>query len=384
MQLISDYYFLSFIATQTAFFLGFFVIKPVSIKKTMRTSVASSLHFSATAKYLYYISAFSWIFSQLIVYYVAGIPLLMDSRLETFTGGTGFGVFNRIILVTSTIALIVALYKLFFTKSKLLSRYFDYFVLFFAIVVAFLSGSKSALLGLIFMMFFVVFFSYKIFSGTYAKVMLKKVRKKQWQLFGLAVFAALFTIVVQVTLKYGDSNSINPLVHLAMRFVNTGDVYMNAYPNAFLEQMNSANPFAALFKDLLGMFRIVPWEDLPQHLGQQLYQTMYNTDLIAGPNARHNVFGLHYFGPVWSVYFSFVLGMLVSFLRNGLYRKITPTVMGMIVYILLASNALSLQSDPPYAISKYISVFTMFAFLWGIAYLLANVQKTKKVRGFHE
>jgi hypothetical protein len=205
-------------------------------------------------------------------------------------------------------------------------------------------------------------------------------RKRQWQLFGLAVFGAFFTIVVQTTIKYGDNNTINPLIHLAMRIVNTGDVYMYAYPNAFLEQMNTANPFMALFKDFIGMLRIVPWEELPEHIGLQLYQTIYNTDLIAGPNAMHNVFGLHYFGPIWSVYFSFILGVVVSFLRNELYRKTAPSVMGMVVYTLLASNALILQSDPPYAISKFISVFTMFAFFWGFSYLLANVQKNKNLK----
>ena len=97
LNLINDYYFLSFIGTQTAFFLGFFLIKPIKLKNVMKTATVSSLHFSTSVKYLYFFSVVLYIPSQLIVYYVTGIPLFMESRLEQYSGGSGFGIFNRII-----------------------------------------------------------------------------------------------------------------------------------------------------------------------------------------------------------------------------------------------------------------------------------------------
>lgn len=376
MGLISDYYFFSFVLTQTAFFIGFFVFKPINIKKNKETSKVSRLRYSTVAKYLYVLSVLLWIFSQLFVYYKVGIPLFMDSRLETFAGGTGFGIFGRIIPVTSSIAIIIAMYKIFILHSykSVIHKYFDYFVILFTIIVAFLSGSKGALLGMIFTMFFIILFNYRAFSDKSIIKKIKNIKRKQRIIFLLAIGAAFFTIIVQFTLKYGDKN-VNPLIPLMMRFVNTGDVYMYAYPNGFIENMQGGNPILALFKDFFGMLRLISWEELPKHIGLQLYQDMHNTDDIKGPNARHNVFGLHYFGVIGSLILSFLLGMLTSYLRNKLYYKVNISVLGMVTYILLAQKALAFESDPPYIISQYVSIFIVFLPLLFISYLLAIVQK---------
>lgn len=376
LNLISNYYFFSFIITQTAFFIGFFVFKPINKKKIYRKFQAKKLYFGTTAKYLYLLSALLWIVSQGIVYYSKGIPLLMESRLETYTGGTGFGIFNRIISITSTIALSIAIFRIFYYQfnSSILSRWTDYFIVLFSIIVALLSGSKSELMNLIFIMFFVMFYNYKTEEGQKTFYAKKQLQKKQWHFFFLSVVLAIFTIIVQSTLKYGNENKTNPLISLLMRLVNSGDIYMYAYPNAFLEKIPKANPFLAFFKDLIGMFRIMPWDALPEHLGLQLNQNLYHTDLILGPNARHNVFGLHYFGFTGSIFFSFFLGMVVSFLRNKIYFIMKTDIISMIIYILLAQHALTFETDPSYALSKYVNILVVFLPLWVISYILAKNQ----------
>jgi heme/copper-type cytochrome/quinol oxidase subunit 2 len=378
MNLIGSYYFFSFLLTQTFFFLGFLTIKPINIKNVIRNSSNARIRFSATAKILFYISVLLYVPSQLFVYYHAGIPLFMESRLETFIGGSGFGIFSRIILATSTIVSTILIYKIFFVKGRFFfERQLDTFLILFIIATGFLSGSKMTFLGLVFIMFFVVFFNYRA-ANSATRRLLRKIRKRQWQLFFIAVIAAIAVVTIQFTLKYGGENTINPLTALMRRFISSGDTYVLAYPNNYLSQMKGGNPFLALFGDIFGMTRIVPWEDLPKGLGLQLYQSHYNTNLISGPNAKHNVFGLHYFGPYLSVLFSFLLGMLVSFFRNKLFYKVGLSVTGMVVYIIFAINALSLETDPHYAIGQYISIFVIFIPLYIVSALLASSITKKK------
>lgn len=380
LNLISDYYFFSFIATQTAFFIGFLLVKPIDIKKVIRKSRVTKLEYSLTAKYLYFISVILYVSSQLFVYYKVGIPLLMRSQLDTFVGGSGFGMFNRILTVTSIVVTSITIYRIFFiNKKSSMYNFLNYLILSFIIVVAILSGSKSSVLSLVFIIFFVILFNYKV-NNKQNKEIIKKMRKLQWKFFFIAIAAAIFIIFIQAFVAYGSDNSINPLISLVMRFVDTGDVYMYSYPNNFLAGMTHANPFIALFKDFLGMFRILRWNEMPQHLGQQLYQTMFHTDAIKGPNARHNVFGLFYFGPVWSIYFSLILGIVVSFLRNKLYFLVPSTVMGMVIYILLAKFALGLEADPPYTLSNYNSIFVVFSIIYLVSFVLSNIQLKRSLK----
>ena len=380
LNLISSYYFFSFLLTQTAFFIGFLTIKPINIKNVIRNSCNARIRFSATAKVLFYISVLLYVPSQLLVYYYAGIPLFMESRLETFFGGSGFGIFNRIIPVTSTIVSVILIYKIFFIKGRgFLERLLDAFLILFIIATGFLSGSKATFLGLIFIMFFVVFFNYRA-AYSVTRRLLHKIRKRQWQLFVIAVIAAVAVVAVQTAWEYGDTNALNPLVAIAMRFVNTGDVYVLAYPKNYLARMEGGNPFLALFGDMFGMARIIPWEDLPKNLGLQLYQSHYHTALIAGPNARHNVFGLHYFGPYLSVLLSFFLGLLVSYLRNILFSRVGLSVTGMVVYIIFAVNAFSLEVAPPYAVGQYVSIIVIFIPVYVASAIMAKAISPKRER----
>lgn len=54
------------------------------------------------------------------------------------------------------------------------------------------------------------------------------------------------------------------------------------------------------------------------------------------------------------------------------------SVTGMVVYIIFAIRALSLEDDPPYAISQYISIFVIFIPLYIASAVLANSITKKK------
>jgi hypothetical protein len=126
----------------------------------------------------------------------------------------------------------------------------------------------------------------------------------------------------------------------------SGDVYMYAYPNGVIEQMEEGNPILAVFRGFFGNTGLVPWEQLPPQLGHELFKYVNpGSEMLLGPNPRHNVFGLRYFGPWLSPAYSFVLGLSLGFVRNRLYFGVPPTLLGGAIYASLLSAMLAIETD---------------------------------------
>src|ERR1700749_3364171 len=82
---VSPILFMSFLATQIAFFLGFLLIKPIKIHKRNKMQVlAISGQEVRFAKWLFIIIGITDIVLQLFSYKLVGIPLLADSRLSIY------------------------------------------------------------------------------------------------------------------------------------------------------------------------------------------------------------------------------------------------------------------------------------------------------------
>ncbi|WP_455425038.1 hypothetical protein [Dryocola sp. LX212] len=161
-------------------------------------------------------------------------------------------------------------------------------------------------------------------------------------------------------------------VGLMMRFVNSGDVFFMAWPNDFLATvMASDHAFMALFKDFLGATRIVPQDLLPTHIGLVIFDSMYNSEALSGPNARHNVFGLFYFGTFGAIIYSFILGLMVGFIRNKLYYLSGKGVFGLALYVTLAYFACFIEQDfSGMAMMYFLSFALIFPALCLIALII--------------
>jgi hypothetical protein len=375
-DLINSYYFQSFLFTQLAFIFGFVLVRPVVIKSINKYDKSDQLAYSTSTHYMYYISFFIYISSQVVTYFFSGVPLLMESRLESYSGGSGFGIFGRFVLVSTTIILVIAFYNIFFTKKT--NNFFDKLVIFIVILGAILSGGKSALISVYFILFYVIFFNFRILNEKIKKIK-KTVDKFKWWVMLAMIIIVLGIINIHLSTRFGSDNTIDPVYVLLMRFVNTADVFFLVYPDGFINNAKEANPFLALFSGFFGAFRIFPWESLPDSISLQLYQILHNTDLIEGPNTRHNVFGLFYFGNILSIIFSFMLGLLVSFTRNKLYFMVDKSVNGMILYILLVANILAFEVDPVMAVNNYVSIIIVFTPIYLISRILSfNQIKLRK------
>ncbi|WP_406682294.1 O-antigen polymerase [Escherichia coli] len=369
LGMLSSYYFFMFLLTQWVFFVGWKLNRPIRVteyKKDFKIDGAFSV--------FYYLTSLFFVISQLVVYRYKGIPLFAESRLEFFSGGDGFGIFNRIIIVTSTISLSIALFRIIYLRRRLGQKFYDLFFVLFYLAVQVLSGSKSGLLVIAFIYGLTTLYAQRFNLSRHNE---KRIKKYIFLLVVLAIPIALITIYIQSMAVYGTVDISFLLIGLMMRFVNTGDIFFMAWPNDFLNGvLSSEHGFLSLFKDFLGALRLIPQDELPVHMGLVIFDSMYNTDVMSGPNARHNVFGLFYFGAIGGTIYSFILGWLVGFLRNKVYYISGNGVFGLAIYVSLAYYATFIEQDfSGMAMMYYFSFSILFPVLYLITLTLYKGSK---------
>ena len=350
---ISTYYLGSYVFTQAFFLFGFLLVRPIKPPSVANEATWQILNPNdKTVTILYYVSAITFVVSQIMSFVMAGIPILMESRLLVYREGGGAGIFGRIIAVTSLITIFLMVDRQFNqNKQNLAAKLFDFYVFLFTLFALFSSGSKAALLGIVFIVFYYEFF-FRHFRRYFEVV--KKVKRFQRKFFIIAVFGAFSALFIELAIAKNDY--LNPLFAMLLRFIQSGDIYMFAYPENALELMAWSNPLIVMFSDFIGMLRIMPWENLPENLGSQLYKYFINSDQIKGPNPIHNVFGLFYFGYWGSFLYSFGIGFFLSLLRNKFIFMVPKSKLGGVVFMLVSLPLLSVYADFSYAISSFDNV----------------------------
>jgi oligosaccharide repeat unit polymerase len=366
---ISFYVFSSYILTQLGFILGFYTYSKIKDSSYEIVNEVKESNRTANNLIAFYFFSIIYLFFQGIIYATKGIPIFMVSRLETFTSGGGAGILGRVTEVSS----IFALYA-FFLVTKIdkfrLSEFIKYGMIGLIFLTFMLSGSKSS-----FLTFFYVFWCYMIFAkikgGNY-QIYLDVLRKNIKSIIGASIVLVCLVIYVQSKNFVDEGDSIfakNPLVDIALRFVYSGDIFWYSYPNSVYLTIPSDRSFAALFTDVLGLFRIYDWEDLPEVIGLTMKRYHHPSDVITGSNARHNVFGLIYFGFLGSILFSYVIGFLLSFIRNKLPYYLSNTFFGGGVFAYIMMKSAGIDTDPVLTLTSFDNLFFIFPILF-LGYLV--------------
>jgi hypothetical protein len=359
---INDYYFFSFLLTQFMFMFGFLLTgnkgRITSISSPAKDNSLNSANFELS---IFIVCSITFIVLQLVVYKVAGIPLFMDSRLETFTGGSGFGLISRFLDISS----IMALYTLIsiFVKRKRIPKialYYTYLFAAFYVTSSILSGAKGSFLTFGFAMFvYIITSGSKNLKKNKLYSLLKKVELKVLLLGIVIAF-----VVITLSKANGDIEFTEVVGLFGFRLLAYGDVYWFSYPRGTLEYLSGAKPFQALFNDILGLTRLVPWSELPTAIGIDLYQMHHPSNILQGPNARHNVFGYVYFGFIGSIAFSFVLGLVTGLGRKFLFNQQNNTVAKKIFFAILYIKLFGLEYDPMLGLTQLNSLFIVFPIMW--------------------
>lgn len=355
---MSSYLFNSFCFTQLAYLTGVFSLRYLTIGKPLALNrLQERFDFSIDkillGKIALYVFVLIMVVVHLIIYKTKGIPLFQVSRLEVFADGSGFGLYSRFSDV-SIVAVIYLYFCFYFYKVGFKSHYHLFILLAFLFLL--LSGSKTALLTIPF-----ILFCFLLLHNSSEEVknhyLIKNLKSIILITFGLAIAFVTLVITIQSnTLENDDLAAFS----LLLRFVHSGDTFWYSYPNSVILKYQNSHGLQALFNDFLGFTRIYKWDELPPNLGLQLIRYHHTGDGIFGPNARHNVFGIAYFGFYGSIFFSFLIGMVVSFAIHILPLIFKFAFISGIFFCIAFMSLISLELDPMLAMTSFDNALIIF------------------------
>lgn len=370
-SLILSVYFYSYISTQLFFYLGF--RKGHNSKRYPVIKKIRLIDLDEFTKCFFVSAALIDISSQLLQYKYLGIPLFMSSRLNIMADAGGVGILTRFISVCRAFTILLSFYYINYKKSNILSSFSKVYIV-YVILACFLSGSRGSIL-----IFATGFFFYAtIFEELHPKL---KQQLSKYE-FRILCVLSLFAIGIN-TVKYGSL--INGVSEFGVRLPCYGDTYFYAYPNQLIEYIDDSQPFKSIFSSFLGFFRIYPYDELPNPIGQDLFHFFSNNGDIGGPNARHNIVSYLYFGMLGGLFFSSILGFIAGFFRKLFFSRHYKSILGATVYVWLYSSSCSIETDVNlylFNVNSFIIVVPFIFFLGMLIYLLKiSYDKTKiKVR----
>lgn len=358
-------YFVSYLLTQFAFISGMLLFNRIGFRKLKNKLYI--LDENKLLRIIYIIVIFSVVIIQFIIYKNIGIPLFMDSRLEASSGGSGAGLLFRFTTVWGTLALLFSFYNI---EKKNKQRYIAYCFILFSIITSILNGSKAGFWGLV-----TTFFLYSVICSDH---ILCQIRKHEKKILLIGIVAGSFVVFIS---SNDEINFIQSLIAFGERFIFSGDVYWQTYPNGYIERIDGSRPFETIFVDILGSYRIIPWNELPEPMGISIFRMHVDTDLLTGPNPRHNVMGYVLFGMYGSILFSFLLGAIIGTIHALFYKACDLNLLIKFLIVLSYGYIFGLEGDVSYTISLYNSLFIVMLVLFFLIlcyYLILSILRVKR------
>jgi hypothetical protein len=361
---ISSYYFYNFLVSQILFYLGWNFFKP---RWGNLSQVDSFIKIDLFSVVLFWVSLIFFFVIQLFVYKLQGLPIFMASRLDAFSAGGGIGTLDRFLFVSSIFCFTFSIFRILHTKKL---RVIDISVVVFFLFTKLVSGSKLGVLDGVFLIGLV-----SIFVSRWSYFRNKEKRINKFLIFCIVFSFPAALIVTYIQQNVSSEESLGFLVlllKLLLRFVNTGDIFYLSWVDNYVGRIPNDQAFFALFADSLGSLRLVPRSELPQHLGFAVMLEHTKTDNTIGPNARFNVFGLHYFGILGLYLYSLLLGCIVGFFRNKLLCLLPKNTTSLMLYVLLSYIVLFVEQDFNSMALKYLfNCFIFFILVFPLVYLIS-------------
>ncbi|HWY71017.1 MAG TPA: hypothetical protein VNX88_20290 [Terriglobales bacterium] len=362
-NLIETTYVLQFAATEVAFIFGILVFPCFNGQGSASTSVYrnNKPFFSL----LYIVSSGMFVIAQIAVYSIRGIPIFYASRLQYYAEGGGLGIFDRILSVSSFFCWYLIIYRFAYRiKIKFWPRLLDHAVLWALVFSAVLSGSKSTFLTVVFVIFY-----FRLLHRQDPDCAIEfRDELAKWQ--KRIIIAACFAFVSVMAFEVHSSSYTLLVIETSQRLSAFGDTFFMAFPTHLVESLSGKHPLLAIFGGVLVMFRLVSPADLPENVGFQLYRGVYGFDAFVGPNPRHNLMGLVYFGIVGSIFYSLTLGLLVGFLRNVVIRWMKPGNTIEPLFAFLAVSCVSVSTDIAIFMKDVSSALMVVPVMYLLAFIL--------------
>jgi hypothetical protein len=354
---VAPVYALSFTTCQLAYYAGLGIGGAGMRRPPPPPSIARPGSFAA---WTLAVSAVAHICATAATWAIVGIPLFRASRLGAFAGSGGLGILERLSESSGLIALFSVVYLMASQRRLRLHAGSWLFLIWYLVSVA-LSGSKGAFLSVL----------QAALSAAFVYTGLRYQRNRFWGgrpgmvMIGLAV---VFAVAVLATQEQADL--VTAMVGLLIRIVSYADIYVFAYPDGLIEQLQGNNALVAMFGGFLSTLRLFPETGLEPHIGLQFTGLVFpDLDIVAGPNPQHAVFGYHYFG-LFAPLYSLLLGLLTAAVQRNLYHRRHFSFLGGLTAFLAYLSLVDVSVDFGYALSKLASALIGGTLILGLVVLL--------------
>jgi hypothetical protein len=356
---------LSYVLTETALFAGVLQFRPRPREEALVPASGAGIP-RPPLRVLYQISLALFVVLHLLVYTERGIPVLQDSRLSIYQS-TGWGIVDRVF----DVQLVIIVYYLVDLLRFRRWMFAEWMSLLITVTIELLSGAKIAVLEI----FFIAGLA-SYFMGTHRRFF--SLRSKSFLVSVLvAVAAALAVVTIQSQNSVESGLDLSPVDGLVLRLVGSGDAFVYAYPENFVTYLDGSHPVKAVLKEYLAFFRLVPDANLPTHIGVQLSQHFTGNGSMFQTNAKHNLFGLVYFGFWGSIVYSYLTGSLIGLVRCTLMKRLPRHWIGGIFFTLMSLGTISLVNEPDAAHRYVIDTVIIFIPLVVVASTIALGLKTR-------
>ncbi|MCF2491099.1 O-antigen polymerase [Dyadobacter sp. CY347] len=196
-----------------------------------------------------------------------------------------------------------------FYKKVVLNRNWslmDIFCSVFLLIGVLTSGAKAAILSFVFIYFMV---SYPLIHSN----QIKKIKISPMLALVLGSFPIL---VLMISVR---TNAVTALQQVYVRLLASGDIFLLGYYDDVMNYIKETSFFRYAFYPGWGSvlknlgFTI----QAPRPLGAYIFEYYTKATMGGGPNARHNYLGLYFFGFYGSILYSFIIGLIIGYVRNS-------------------------------------------------------------------
>jgi oligosaccharide repeat unit polymerase len=342
-----------FVFAQFSFWMSFILFA----KKKINFSKYQLVDEKKIAYIFFLIFLIIYIISISLTYLILGIPLLKESRLDTFTG-SGLGILARIMPFSQIYCIFYSFYAWPKFKKYGFNKLLVIFSFFIFLTTGILSGSRSS--------FFIFLFIYWGYCYFYLNNTNKITKNYKYLLVGLVI--SIFSFV----LKSDTTDILTGLSSFGLRVISSGDNYYMALPNDIWKQVQTGPWFQHLFNGLFGPLRIINSGLVPPPVGFQL-TWLVNPSLVGqstGPLSSPALLGFLYFR--WGgIVFAFILGAFVSILIYRLPSILPKGILSSIFFTYLYIQIPSFIQDAALGMSILFDVFlNLFILVFLISIIL--------------
>ena len=297
---------------------------------------------------LYVIYGVLFCLLTVVFYSFYGIPVLSGNNHLVATMGAG--------MVIRPLSAIKMIFCVLWLDRFLRKKYFDTIPLGIFLMASFLlNGSKGEVVTLAFAIYFL-----KLIYEKYEAEAFPAYRKLKRVL--ILVVLSLILVSTYITTFSGDADFLSVVTIMLFRLSVSGDIFGYAYASDIGEILyNNYNYIDFIIYPILNVLHVIPSDEVIPGIGYQISQLVNNNVLVeSGPNARHNVMGWIAFGYFGSFIYSFLVGVVISFVcRRVMFGGVChPCVFYILIGLYGAIVALPTEF--------------MLGFCWSIDVLIVN------------